>query len=98
MRNKKIQPYPLDQSPLFKISSQRRLADLLRVTLADLEHLANAENLYKEWDEEKPKGGTRHIENPNHDLKKVQARIAKLLGRIVPPSFRGCSGGTTNPK
>jgi len=90
MRNSRIQPYAINQSPLFKISSQRRLADLLNITLSELRHLANANDLYVERDEPKSKGGVRRIENPHRVLKRVQARIAKLLSRIAPPSFLFC--------
>lgn len=90
MQNKKRQPYALNQSPLFKVSSRRRLATILKLELEELENLANGTGLYKEWDEPKPKGGTRHIENPIRPLKKLQARIATLLGRIEAPAFLFC--------
>ncbi|WP_297731211.1 reverse transcriptase family protein [uncultured Maricaulis sp.] len=53
--------------------------------LADL-----ADTLYREWDEPKPKGGTRRIEDPHKSLKQVQARLARILSVISPPAYLFC--------
>lgn len=82
--------YPLHQSPFFRLRRKSTLAKILGVNLRELRHLTSTETLYREWEEPKKKGGTRHIENPHKTLKLVQSRIAKLLARIEPPDFLYC--------
>lgn len=83
--------YPLDQSPLFKMSSRSKLAKLLGVSPTELRALAVGEDLYSEFDIPKKSGdGVRHVENPCKALKRVQARLAKVLARINPPEFLFC--------
>lgn len=83
--------YPLDQSPFYRLTQKSRLAKLLRLSSAELRQLTKAApTLYSEWDTPKRNGGFRHIENPHRDLKRTQARIARLLGRITPPDFLFC--------
>lgn len=83
--------YPLDQSPLYKMRRRARLATLLDVTDAELRALAAGDALYSEFDiPKKSGGGTRHVENPCKPLKRVQAKLAKLLARIEPPEFLFC--------
>lgn len=83
--------YPLDQSPLFKMSNRSKLARLLGVSTAELRALAAGESLYSEFDIPKKTGdGVRHVENPCKALKRVQARLAKVLARINPPEFLFC--------
>ncbi|WP_407874886.1 reverse transcriptase family protein [Qipengyuania nanhaisediminis] len=46
---------------------------------------------YTEFDTPKKSGhGTRHVENPRRDLKRVQARLARILSWITPPDFLFC--------
>lgn len=83
--------YPLHQSPLYKMRSRAKLATLLGVTNAELRTLAAGDTLYTEFDIPKKSGdGVRHVENPSKPLKRVQARLAKLLARIDPPEFLFC--------
>jgi hypothetical protein len=79
--------YPLDQSPFFKLATQKKLAELLFVSLAGLKRLANCGGEYRCWDEAKKSGGTRRIEAPPEALKAVQRRISDLLQRITPPDY-----------
>ena len=81
--------YLITQSPLFKMKSRRKLAELLDVQLSELENLANAGvSNYSFWDD-KPKPGkkVRHIEHPHPPLRKIQRSLTRLLGRIEPPSY-----------
>lgn len=84
--------YNLDQSPLFKLRNKARLAELLRISRYELRFLSrNSHNLYTEWDIPKRSGcGVRRVENPRGDLKRTQARLARLLSRIEPPDYLFC--------
>jgi hypothetical protein len=83
--------YPLHQSPLYKLGSRSKLAALLGVSGADLRTLSAGDTLYHEFDIPKKSGtGVRHVENPCKALKRVQARLAKVLARINPPEFLFC--------
>lgn len=83
--------YPLHQSPLYKARSRSKVAVLLGVSDSDLRRLRASDELYTEFDIPKKSGvGVRHVENPCKALKKVQARLAKLLARIAPPDFLFC--------
>jgi len=89
MASNRRKAYSLHQSPLYRLSSKRKLAEL-GITAPKLIKLRQSEGLYTEWDEVNEKGKKRHIENPCPWLKRVQARIADLLNRIAPPKFLFC--------
>lgn len=83
--------YPLHQSPLFKLTSKKRLAALLGLSISEMQLLAKSANtLYSEFDVPKKSGGMRGVENPRRQLKMVQARVAHLLSRIAPPDYLFC--------
>lgn len=87
----KREQYHIGRSPLFRLSSKKRLARLLGLSLPSLRLLAlNANDLYREWDEDKPGGGARHIEDPKFHLKRIQSRLAGLLMRIKSPDYLMC--------
>jgi hypothetical protein len=89
MQNRK--GYEIDQSPFFKLGNKRRLAGLLKIEQSELRFLSrNANSLYSEFDIPKKSGGLRRVENPRRQLKLVQAKIARLLGRITPPDYLFC--------
>jgi retron-type reverse transcriptase len=87
---KRRQTYDLNQSPLFKLKTKRKLASLLRVTSSELKVFRKADTLYRETEIPKKNGGVRRIENPRRNLKIVQARVARYLGRISPPDYLFC--------
>lgn len=71
--------------------SRSKLAALVGVSGADLRALSAGDRLYSEFDIPKKSGdGVRHVENPCKALKRVQARLAKVLARISPPEFLFC--------
>jgi RNA-directed DNA polymerase len=78
--------YPINQSPLFRLKSRRKLAKLLGCSVKELELLANKPN-YSFFSLERPNKDPRSIQNPSKDLKKAQAKISKLLGRVQAPNF-----------
>lgn len=83
--------YPVHQSPLYKLRNKRRLAQLLGVSYVVLRAVSEgADNLYSEFSVPKKSGSLRVVENPRRDLKKLQARLAELLGRIAPPDYLFC--------
>ncbi len=87
-----LKRYPLNQSPLFKLKSRSKLAEILKLQNKQLRWLSKFSNeLYKEKDRPKKDGSSlRHIEDPRRLLKQVQSRLASLLSRIEPPDFLFC--------
>ena len=93
--------YPLNQSPLYKLQSRRRLAELLAIPLAELESIANScppeyKCFKKLISREGKPPKERFIEWPRRQLQCLQRRLARLLDRIDPPvyihsGFRGTS-------
>lgn len=81
---------PLNQSRLFKVTSPRRLAEILGLEETALRGLAVGPNRYRQFEIEKKSGGKRPVEDPIPSLKRLQARIAKILARIAPPDFLFC--------
>src|SRR3546814_19180072 len=77
----------LHQSQLYKLTSPRRLADVLGLGEAELRAMAIGPDRYRQFEIEKKGGGTRPVEDPVAPLKRVQGRIAKMLARIEPPAF-----------
>ena len=87
----RINRHPLDQSPFFKLRSKRRLAELLRISVDDLKIMcATADQVYREFNVPKKDGTLRGVEDPARRLKLVQTRIARQLGRIIPPGYLFC--------
>jgi hypothetical protein len=82
--------YSLDQSPFYRLMTKRKLADLLRLTPAQLKTMVLSEGRYREFSIAKKGGGTRLVESPPEDLKKVQKHIATLLGRVRPKDYLFC--------
>ena len=86
-----IKRYPLDQSPIYKLANRKRLAVLLGTTPGTLQRLArDADTLYSEFTVPKKTGGVRDVENPAHELKLIQGKLASWLGRIAPPDYLFC--------
>ena len=81
--------YPTDQSPLFKVTSPRKLAGVLGLTTIELERMAacGADNYRQFSQKTKPGKAPRWIETPKRHLYPVQRRIHDLLARISPPDF-----------
>lgn len=88
MANKTI--IPIHQSQLYKLTSPRRLADVLGLTEPELRAMAVGPNRYRQFEIDKKGGGKRPVEDPVAPLKRVQGRIAKMLARIEPPPFLFC--------
>ena len=85
--------YEINQSPLYKLSSKRKLATILQIEYASLLRAKDWIN-YTVGEIEKGSGGFRTIYDPCRELKRVQRRIKNLLSRISIPNwvFSGCKG------
>ncbi|MGX9190410.1 reverse transcriptase family protein [Stenotrophomonas sp. Ker107b] len=96
MTKKKQGCYLVCQSPLYKVTSKRKLADILKISVKDLRFLASLTDNYRHWElpqkrqeilaglpEKKP----RVIQQPKPLLDAVHRRLAQLLSRISKPSF-----------
>ena len=83
--------YPLNQSPLYKLHSRKKLAELLGETTQNLNQMAGAQNsLYNTFAKTIEKDGnkkTRYIEHPKPKLRLIQKRLVCLLDRIQPPDY-----------
>ena len=85
--------YAIDQSPIYKLCSKRKLSTILQIEYDSLLH-ANDFIDYTVSEIEKASGGIRTIYDPCRELKQVQRRIKNLLSRISIPNwvFSGCKG------
>ena len=73
--------YPIHQSPFFKLTTKRRLYELLGVGSGELKKFASDIN-YRVWEED-----GREIQAPKKKLKALHARIKDLLSRIETPAW-----------
>lgn len=77
--------YTIDQSPLYRLTSKRKLLSLLKVSRNRLRNL-QSDALYKVYDRKGP-GKARTIEEPVGELKKVHKRLHNLLSRVQYPEW-----------
>jgi len=82
IEKKKRGNYALDQSPIFKLRSQRRLAQLSLVSLKDIYSLLEIGNNYRVF----PRG-KRICHDPKPRMKAIHKRLQILLNRIAPPEY-----------
>ena len=85
--------HPLRQSRLFRVSTRKKLAGILGITVQDLQLLLRMEQPYSERQiviERNGKIKTRDIQEPRGILRPVHERVATLLSRIEPPGFLFC--------
>lgn len=85
--------YPINQSPLYKLSNRKKLATLLNVPLKDLEALASSNNEYNLFRIEPKQDGfskprkARDVEEPKGLLAVVHKKIFSYLSRIEVPDY-----------
>jgi hypothetical protein len=83
--------YPLNQPPLYKLQSRKKLAGLLDVTIQELEKLVKTpDSQYRQFEKTIEKNGKfkkRFIEHPKAELRRIQRRLVSLLDRIQPPDY-----------
>lgn len=77
--------YLISDSALFRVTSKKKLSQILLTSVEHLKSLASDDNyhLFTDYSSDKP----REIENPSYELDKVQTRIASLVCRIKQPDY-----------
>lgn len=83
----KHKTYPLNQSPLYKLQTRRKLAGLFDMSVAELEKLAKRPDNYRLFTIGKDKNKPRQVEEPKPYLERIHRRLFNLLRRIDPPSY-----------
>ena len=79
--------YPLNQSPFYKVTSPRRLAeDVFGVDAAALQELVDRPANYRIFDI-KQNGKLRKVEEPKPELQSLHKRASILLARIETPDY-----------
>lgn len=78
--------YELENSPLFRLSNKKKLADLLRVGLPAITNLEKS-GLATQYNSFIDKKSRRHITEPVGDLAKVHRQLLKLFVRFSPPDY-----------
>ena len=86
MNGSKNKKYPLNQSPFYKLSSKRKLAELLGCSGYSLLKLSKRKDNYRCFAIRK-KNKLRQIEPPKARLKYIHKRIFNLLRRIETPKY-----------
>lgn len=94
MAKTELEPYPLHQSQLYKVSSRKKLAaEVFNVDLKWLERLAHHEKNFRIFAIVQS-GKSRQVEVPKPTLERVHRRLFSLLERIEKPDYlhSGCRG------
>ena len=79
--------YDLNQSPLYKLTTKRKLAALFNISTKELLTLASREDNYRVFQINRSSGKPRTVEVPKPHLERVHHRLFLLLSRITPPQF-----------
>lgn len=87
-RKKAKKFYHLEDSPLYKIQTKKKLATVLFTTIAAMRGMTDKTVAhYEYWEEEKSDGSMRPLCRPHEGLDKIQSRIAFLLSSIETPDY-----------
>ena len=79
--------YDLTQSPLYKVTTKKKLSGLLRLdSPGELTKLIRLENPYRKFESLK-KGKRRPVQVPSRELLPTHNRIFTLLSRIELPDY-----------
>jgi retron-type reverse transcriptase len=86
---KRVKPakYDLKQSPLYRLKSRSKLAEILCLSIDQLDFLNSSKNLYFRREKVCAGGKSRCIEEPKQELKDVHKQIQCLLGKIKLPEY-----------
>ena len=85
---KQIKSYPINSSPLYKLSNKTKLAELLGIERKDLLHFKYTRDNYNCWKRAKKNGNEkRPVEDPKYELKKIQSKLNKLLSRVITSEY-----------
>jgi hypothetical protein len=83
--NSKNKSYALEDSPLYNLTTKKRLTELLGKSCSDLNVLSEKSNYRIFYLTKNEK--SREIQSPDYDLDVVQTRIASLLVRVSVPDY-----------
>lgn len=83
----KNKSYPLKDSPFYKLSSKRKLSEILNCSISELSNLSQDNGNYKVFSQTSSSGKSRLIQQPYGKLEIVHTRIASLLSRISLPKY-----------
>ena len=83
---KTFKKYDVTQCVLYKCRNKRRLEGILQIKKYDLDKLAKTVRYYTFY-KNKQDGGSREINAPELNLKKIQKRILNLIGKINRPQY-----------
>jgi len=78
--------YPIEQSPLFKLKSKKKLADLLSFNVKEIIKLSSDDDNFRMFTIEKNEK-PRQVQVPKPILEKIHKRLFKLLQRIETPEY-----------
>lgn len=84
--NSQNKSYTLKDSPLYNLTTKRRLESILGGSISSLKELFR-DNMYRVFLHEKEGKKPREIQAPTYDLDVVHTRIASLLVRIAAPEY-----------
>jgi hypothetical protein len=85
---KKIEKIPLEQSPLYNLSSKAKLAHLLGCRTQFLHNFRNSRRQYNIFKIKKTNGtGKRPVEDPNIFLKRLHSKFKNLITEIQTPDY-----------
>lgn len=82
-----LKQYDISSSPLFKLSSKRKLAELLGIEVSALGRLQDKSGLTSQYRIFTDAKTRRFITEPIRDLLCVHKRLLSLLRRIAPPNY-----------
>jgi len=86
--SKTTKTYPLNQSPLYKLQSKKKLFVLLGIKPQQLNSLLSNANNYREFSKpDKNSGKIRHYEVPKERLEFLHRRLFNLLSKITSPNY-----------
>ena len=88
--------YPIEESPLYKLKSRRKLIDLLGInSYSELKALVfDSDSYYKEFSKAKKDGNPRHIKAPVGKIKRVGKKLSDLIRRIETPAYHMSKRGS----
>jgi hypothetical protein len=79
--------YQLIDSPFYKLTTKRKLASLLGVSLAELSTAKKDDGNYAVFEERGKSGKPRVIQHPKDNQRRVHFKVASLLSRIDLPAY-----------
>jgi RNA-directed DNA polymerase len=83
----KNKSYSLDQSPIYRLRTRRKLANQFNLSVNELEKLAKRQDNYRVFIIGKDKNKPRQVEEPKPHLERIHRRLFNLLRRIEPPVY-----------